>query len=125
MVTVTCRGLQLEELGLTPLVPPGTRLSGDLLPKLKRFRYEILADFITDQFKPCRVADVGCDKVLLAWLLLELWLAATVIDPQPQAMPEEYKSLSLGRRLTCWLGCTGMDRTSACLKRPRDPAAPR
>ena len=82
-VTVTCRRLQLEELGLTPLVPPGTRPSGDLLPKLKRFPYELLADFITHQFKPCRVADVGGGKVLLAWLLLELGLAATVVDPQP------------------------------------------
>ncbi len=89
----------IEELGLTPFVAPGVRASGELLPKLKRFRFELLADYIAGNFEPCRVADVGGGKGLLAWLLQERGFESTVIDPEPQPLPEKYKSLAHGRRL--------------------------
>ena len=89
----------LEELGLSPFTPPGQRPSGDLLPRLKRFRFELLAEYIAQAFEPCRVADVGGGKGLLAWLLQERGFDATVIDPISQRLPEKYKSLAAGKRM--------------------------
>ena len=88
----------VEQLGLTPFVAPGTRPSGDLLPRLKRFRFELLADYVAARFDPCRVADVGGGKGLLAWLLQERGFRASVIDPVAQPLPGKYKSLALDKR---------------------------
>jgi hypothetical protein len=59
----------LEELGLTPPGRAGRRRSGDDLPKMKKFRFQLLAAWITGHFPPCVVADVGGGKGLLAHLL--------------------------------------------------------
>ena len=86
----------LEELGL----PPTTRRpSGDDLPKPKKFRFQLLADFIDSRFdKSIRIADVGGGKGFLTYLLGRLDRDASVIDPQTQPLPAKYRDLRTGRR---------------------------
>ncbi len=90
----------LEELGL---VPPGAaaggRRSGDDLPKMKKFRFQLLARWITDSFPPCRVADVGGGKGLLTHLLGRAGFQAEVVDPVDQPLPPRYRDLASGRRV--------------------------
>ena len=40
----------LEELGLNPEVSQVVKPSGDLLPKPKKFRFQLLADFVEANF---------------------------------------------------------------------------
>jgi hypothetical protein len=86
-----------EELGLAP--PAAGRRSGDDLPKLKRFRFQLLAAWITDNFPPCTVADVGGGKGLLSHLLNEAGFRAEVVDPVDQPLPARYRELASGRRV--------------------------
>ena len=59
----------LEEMGLVDPATAGQRRSGGDLPKMKKFRFQLLSDWIADNFTPCRVADVGGGKGMLAYLL--------------------------------------------------------
>ena len=90
----------LEELGL---VPPGAagggRRSGDDLPKMKKFRFQLLADWIAGRFPPCTVADVGGGKGLLTHLLGQAGFQAEVVDPVDQPLPSRYRDLATGRRV--------------------------
>jgi hypothetical protein len=89
-----------EELGLhLPGPGPGRRRSGDDLPKLKRFRSQLLAAWIAERFPPCAVADVGGGKGLLSWLLIEAGFRAEVVDPVDQPLPATYRDLRSGRRV--------------------------
>jgi len=89
-----------EELGLRlPGPGPGRRRSGDDLPKLKRFRSQLLAAWIAERFPPCAVADVGGGKGLLSWLLIEAGFRAEVVDPVDQPLPATYRDLRSGRRV--------------------------
>jgi hypothetical protein len=81
-----------SSLGL-PVPDPGRRRSGADLPKLKKFRFQLLADWIIDHFPPERVADVGGGKGLLAYMLEQEGFDATVIDPVDQSLPDKYKNL--------------------------------
>ena len=47
----------------------------------KKFRFQLLQDWLTARYKPCKVLDVGGGKGLLSLLLRELGWQATVIDP--------------------------------------------
>jgi hypothetical protein len=90
----------LEELGL---VPPGAaaggRRSGDDLPKMKKFRFQLLADWIAGRFPPCTVADVGGGKGLLTYMLGQAGFQAEVVDPVDQPLPSRYRDLATGRRV--------------------------
>jgi hypothetical protein len=89
-----------EELGLhLPGPGPRRRRSGDDLPKLKRFRSQLLAAWIAERFPPCAVADVGGGKGLLSWLLIEAGFRAEVVDPVDQPLPATYRDLRSGRRV--------------------------
>jgi hypothetical protein len=88
-----------EELGL---VLPGAgagRRSGDDLPKMKKFRFQLLAAWIAERFPPCTVADVGGGKGLLTLLLAEAGFRAEVVDPVDQPLPARYRDLGTGRRV--------------------------
>jgi hypothetical protein len=89
-----------EELGL---VPPGAggrrRRSGDELPKMRKFRFQLLAGWIVERFPPCTVADVGGGKGLLTHLLNEAGFAAEVVDPVDRPLPSRYRDLAGGRRV--------------------------
>ncbi len=69
------------------------------LPKMKKFRFQLMHDWILQRQQPGRVADVGGGKGLLAYLLQQSGWQATVIDPVEQTLPTKYKDLVLNRRV--------------------------
>lgn len=69
------------------------------LPRLKRFRFQLLHQWLIHHLEPCRVADVGGGKGLLSYLLIQSGWQAVVIDPQPQPLPEKYKDIVSGKRV--------------------------
>jgi hypothetical protein len=69
------------------------------LTKMKKFRFQLLHDWIIAHIPPGRVADVGGGKGLLAYLLQQSGWEATVIDPIDQSLPSKYKDLRLNRRV--------------------------
>lgn len=89
----------LSSLGLDDPRLGGKRLSGDDLPKMGKFRFQLLAEWITENFNPCRVADVGGGKGLLAYLLNKNGFSASVIDPFAQTLPDKYKDISSNARV--------------------------
>ena len=88
-----------EELGLTPVVPAGVRRSGAALAKMKKFRFELLAGWIAENFPACRVADIGGGKGMLSYLLDRRGFECTVIDPAPQPLPAKYRDPVTGRQV--------------------------
>ena len=87
-----------EDLGLVPSGEGALRRSGNALPKLKRFRFQLMHEWIRQEFPKCRVADVGGGKGLLAYLLIRDGFDATVIDPVRQSLPRKFRDLT-GRRV--------------------------
>lgn len=69
------------------------------LPKMKKFRFQLLHRWLQENVPPCRAADVGGGKGLLAYLLSQSGWDATVIDPYPQDLPAKYKDLSSDRQI--------------------------
>lgn len=64
-----------------------------LIRKPKKFRSQILAKWIIENYRPCRVADIGGGKGLLSYLLNQNGFDSTVIDPEVQALPSKYTDL--------------------------------
>jgi hypothetical protein len=69
------------------------------LPRLKRFRFQLLHQWLIHNFAPCRVADIGGGKGLLSYLLIQSGWQATVIDPVLQPLPEKYKDIVTDTRI--------------------------
>jgi hypothetical protein len=69
------------------------------LTRMKKFRFQLLHRWMLDHLEPCRVADVGGGKGLLAYLLQQSGWQATVIDPLRQALPARYKDLATHRQV--------------------------
>jgi hypothetical protein len=65
---------------------------------MKKFRFQLLHQWILGQIEPCRMADVGGGKGLLAYLLQNSGWQTTVIDPTEQALPSKYKELSSNKQ---------------------------
>ena len=63
------------------------------LRKMKKFRFQLLHNWIIENFKPCRVADIGGGKGLITLLLNKDGFQSVVIDPYNQTLPIKYKSL--------------------------------
>lgn len=72
--------------------------SGEI-PRMKKFRFQLLHLWLTQNFPPCRVADIGGGKGFLAYLLQLNGWDATVIDPVYQDLPEKYKDITLNQRV--------------------------
>ena len=72
--------------------------SGEI-PRMKKFRFQLLHLWLTQNFPPCRVADIGGGKGFLAYLLQLSGWDATVIDPFYQELPEKYKDITLNKRI--------------------------
>ena len=68
-------------------------------PRMKKFRFQLLHLWLTQNYPPCRVADIGGGKGFLAYLLQTSGWEAVVIDPVAQSLPEKYKDLTLNRRV--------------------------
>lgn len=62
--------------------------------KAKKFRSQILHQWILENFNPCHVADIGGGKGLLAYLLAKDGWKGTVIDPEEQYLPSKYTALN-------------------------------
>ena len=69
------------------------------IPRMKKFRFQLLHLWLIQNFNPCRVADIGGGKGFLAYLLQQSGWQATVIDPTYQELPEKYKDLNLDQRV--------------------------
>jgi len=74
------------------------RQAGEIT-RMKKFRFQLLAQWLTQTFQPCKVADVGGGKGFLAYLLQKNGWNATVIDPVSQALPDKYKDLARDQRV--------------------------
>lgn len=88
----------LAELGLED-PESQKRKSGKTLTKPKKFRFQLLHDWLTNQFDPCRLADIGGGKGLLSYMLQQSSWQATVVDPCSQALPTKYKDINTGSRV--------------------------
>ena len=69
------------------------------LPKMKKFRFQLLHQWMVAEFAPCRVADVGGGKGLLAYLFQQSGWDATVIDPIQQGLPDKYKDIATAKQV--------------------------
>jgi hypothetical protein len=67
--------------------------------RMKKFRFQLLHQWLVGQFKPCKVADIGGGKGLLAYLLMKSGWDVTVIDPVQQPLPDKYKDILAGSRV--------------------------
>ena len=54
-------------------------------------RFRILADLISRNFKPCKVADVAGGGGMLSFMLAQKGFDCTVIDPRKTDLPKEYR----------------------------------
>ena len=68
-------------------------------PRMKKFRFQLLHQWLVHNLKSCRAADIGGGKGLLSYLLIQSDWQATVIDPIPQSLPDKYKDISTGKRV--------------------------
>jgi len=69
------------------------------LPMMKKFRFQLLYAWMVEHVAPCRVADIGGGKGLMAYLLQQSRWQASVIDPVNQALPAKYKDLATGKQV--------------------------
>jgi hypothetical protein len=69
------------------------------LPRMKKFRFQLLHQWLTQNIQPCKVADIGGGKGLLSYLLVQSGWEAAVIDPITQSLPEKYKDIQHGSRV--------------------------
>ena len=67
--------------------------------RMKKFRFQLLHQWLAQNFEPCKVADIGGGKGLLAYLLSKDGWNVTVIDPVKQPLPEKYKDIRTGARV--------------------------
>lgn len=88
-------------LALTSLAGQAVQVvtNSSRLPRLKRFRFQLLHQWLVHNLEPCRVADIGGGKGLLSYLLNQSGWQATVIDPYQQPLPEKYKDILAERRV--------------------------
>lgn len=91
--------LPVAVLAASPELAPLLQTEGirGELPRMKKFRFQLLHAWLVAHFEPCRMADVGGGKGLLAYLLQGSGWSATVIDPSPQTLPARYKDIQANR----------------------------
>jgi len=65
--------------------------------KMKKFRSQILAYWLTEMYEPCKAADIGGGKGLVTYLLNKAGWQSTVIDPEYQELPTKYRELDKTR----------------------------
>jgi hypothetical protein len=71
----------------------------DELCKMKKFRFQLLHQWMLSHLEPCRVADIGGGKGLLTYLLRQSNWPAAVIDPLRQDLPTKYKDLATNKQV--------------------------
>ena len=90
-----------EILGLTSIAgQPITQLSDtSKTPRMKKFRSQLLHQWLVQNLAPCKVADIGGGKGLLSYLLIQSGWDAVVIDPFEQTLPVKFKDIATGSRV--------------------------
>ncbi len=69
------------------------------LRKMKKFRFQLLAAWLVANHAPCKAADVGGGKGLLAWLLNQNGWRTTIIDPVEATKAPQYRDPKTGRQV--------------------------
>lgn len=69
------------------------------LPRMKKFRHQLLHQWLILNLAPCKAADIGGGKGLLSYLLQQSGWQMTVIDPVQQPLPDKYKDIVSGARV--------------------------
>jgi hypothetical protein len=67
--------------------------------KAKKFRSQIVAKWLIENYPPCKAADIGGGKGLLSYLLNKADWDTTVVDPIDQALPNKYKDLDTNKKV--------------------------
>lgn len=80
---------------------------------MKKFRFQLLHEWISNNFTPRRIGDIGGGKGLLSYLLQQSGWDTTVIDPLSQPLPIKYKDLLLDKQLPIPLEAK-VKRRTAC-----------
>jgi len=83
---------------LAPLIMAPDQATRELT-KMKKFRFQLLHQWMVTELAPCRMADVGGGKGLLAYLFQQSGWAATVIDPIQQGLPDKYKDMATAKQM--------------------------
>lgn len=74
------------------------------LRKMKKFRFQLLAAWLQSNHEPCKAADVGGGKGLLAWLLNQKGWDVTIIDPVEATKAPQYRDSETGRQIQLIMG---------------------
>jgi len=61
--------------------------------KPKKFRSQIIAEWLIQTYKPCRVLDVGGGKGLFSYILNQSGFESVVVDPEYQLLSHKYTDL--------------------------------
>jgi hypothetical protein len=90
-----------EPLDLTTLVHQPIRMVHDSSKtlRMKKFRAQLLHQWLVNTFEPCRAVDIGGGKGLLSYLLIQSGWEAGVIDPFDQPLPDKYKDIATEQRV--------------------------
>lgn len=68
-------------------------------PRMKKFRFQLLHQWLVNSLEPCKAADIGGGKGLLSYLLQHNGWEMTVIDPVIQELPGKYKDIATESRV--------------------------
>lgn len=90
-----------QELDLTTLADKPVYMAADSSRtlRMKKFRTQLLHQWLIENFEPCRALDIGGGKGLLSHLLIKSGWEATVVDPVNQGLPDKYKDIGSGARV--------------------------
>ena len=77
-----------------PLYPDTSKF-----PRMKKFRFQLLHQWLVNSLAPCKAADIGGGKGLLSYLLGQSGWEMTVIDPVIQDLPDKYKDIVTESRI--------------------------
>lgn len=66
---------------------------------MHRFRFQLLHQWLITTYPPCKAADIGGGKGLLAYLLNQSGWVTTVIDPNVSPVEHKYKDLALDKQV--------------------------
>ncbi len=95
--------LDLDSLADQPIcMAPDTSRS----LRMKKFRTQLLHQWLAANFAPCRALDIGGGKGLLAHLLIQSGWQAAVVDPVSQALPDKYKDIRSNSRVKIAAGAS-------------------
>lgn len=64
-----------------------------------QFRFQLIAQWLSENYSPRKAVDVGGGKGLLAYLLNRQGWDVTVVDPVDQPLPSKYRDIIMDKRV--------------------------